>query len=424
MKLHMIGCSHHNANVEVRERLAFTPEQAREAMRLLRAHYPDTESVILSTCNRTELYTAAVDPSVFPSHHEMVDFLAKFHHLQSQDIFDNVLERTGEDVVRHLFTVAASLDSMVVGEAQILSQVKQAYEMATDVDCAGTLTHSVFQAAIHVAKRVHNETNIHQKRVSIPSVAVGEFASSIFDRFDDKKVLIIGAGEMGEETANYLRDMGVRDFSVVNRNLERGQKLAESFNAQAHPWSELVPQLVRADVVVSTTGATEPIITYQQFQEVETRRYQRTLFILDLAIPRDFDSKVGDCVGVYLFSIDDLKKACEKNRKARELEWPKAEMIVEDETVRFMTDLHHRATGPTIKRLKQRADEIKTDELRRLLNKLSELDPKLHNEIERSFDRLVNKLLHPPLESLRDDIESGVPGGLLDALKRLFRLYD
>ncbi|RCS46095.1 glutamyl-tRNA reductase [Bremerella cremea] len=424
MKLHMIGCSHHNANVEVRERLAFTPEQARRAMLMLRDNFPDMESVILSTCNRTELYTASVDSTSFPTHHDIVDFLAQFHQLESEAIFDNVLERTGEDVVRHLFTVAASLDSMVVGEAQILSQVKQAYEMATDADCAGTLTHSVFQAAIHVAKRVHNETNIHQKRVSIPSVAVGEFASSIFDRFDDKKVLIIGAGEMGEETLNYLRDLGVHDFSVVNRNLERAEKLAVKFDAKAYPWTELVPQLVRADVVISTTGASEPIVTYDQFQEVETKRFQRTLFVLDLAIPRDFDPKIGSCVGVYLFSIDDLQKACEKNRKARELEWPKAEKIVEKETLRFMTDLHHRATGPTIKRLKQAADELKQDELRRLLNKLSDLDPKLQNEIERSFDRLVNKILHPPLESLRDDMESGAPGGLLDALKRLFRLYD
>lgn len=424
MKLHMIGCSHHNANVEVRERLAFTPDQARRAMQMLRENFPDMESVILSTCNRTELYTASVDPTTFPTHHDMVDFLAQFHEIESEAIFDNVLERTGEDVVRHLFTVAASLDSMVVGEAQILSQVKQAYEMATDADCAGTLTHSIFQAAIHVAKRVHNETNIHQKRVSIPSVAVGEFASSIFDRFDDKKVLIIGAGEMGEETLNYLRDLGVHDFSVVNRNLERAQRLAVKFDAKAYAWSELIPQLVRADVVVSTTGASEPIVTYEQFQEVETKRFQRTLFVLDLAIPRDFDPKIGNCLGVYLFSIDDLQKACEKNRKARELEWPKAEKIVEKETLRFMADLHHRATGPTIKRLKQAADDIKQDELRRLLNKLSELDPKLQNEIERSFDRLVNKILHPPLESLRDDIESGAQGGLLDAMKRLFRLYD
>ncbi|MBA2117551.1 glutamyl-tRNA reductase [Bremerella alba] len=424
MKLHMIGCSHHNAKVEVRERMAFTPEQARKAMLLLREHFPETESVILSTCNRTEFYTASVDPTKFPSHHEMVDFLAQFHQLESEEIFDNVLERTGEDVVRHLFTVAASLDSMVVGEAQILSQVKQAYEMATDADCAGTLTHSVFQSAIHVAKRVHHETNIHQKRVSIPSVAVGEFASSIFDRFDDKKVLIVGAGEMGEETLNYLRDMGVQDFTVVNRNLERGQKLAQAFNAEAFPWTELTRQLVRADVVISTTGATEPIITYEQFQEVESKRYQKALFVLDLAIPRDFDPKIGDCVGVYLFSIDDLQKACEKNRKARELEWPKAERIVEKETAKFMADLHHRATGPTIKRLKQAADELKQDELKRLLNKMEDLDPKLQKEIERSFDRLVNKLLHPPLESLRDDIESGAQSGLLDALKRLFRLYD
>ncbi len=424
MKLHMIGCSHHNANVEVRERLAFTPEQARQAMRQLRDHFPDTESVILSTCNRTELYTAAADPAGFPSHLELVDFLAQFHQLQSEEVFDNILERTGEDVVRHLFTVAASLDSMVVGEAQILSQVKQAYELATDVNCAGTLTHSVFQAAMHVAKRVQNETNIHQKRVSIPSVAVGEFAASIFDRFDDKRVLIIGAGEMGQETALYLRDKGAREFRVINRNFERAKSLAKEFNATARPWSDLVPQLIRADVVISTTGATLPIISYEQFQEIEAKRYQRAMFVLDLAIPRDFDPRIGQCVGVYLFSIDDLQKACEKNRKSRELEWPKAEKIVEDETTRFMAELHHRATGPTIKRLKQQANEIKAEELRRLLNKLAELDPKLKGEIEHSFDRLVNKLLHPPLESLRDDLESTAPGGLLDALKRLFRLYD
>lgn len=424
MKLQMIGCSHHNAAVEIRERISFNPVQAREALLQLRSRYPDLESVILSTCNRTELYTATTDASCCPTHHEIVDFIAQYHKLQPEDVFDNVLERTGDDVARHLFTVAASLDSMVVGEAQILSQVKQAYELATDIDCAGTLTHSCFQAAIRVAKRVGTETNVHHKRVSIPSVAVGEFASSIFDRFDDKKVLIIGAGEMGEETLRYLRDVGAKDFTVVNRNLERGTALAAMFNGKAKPWDELHDLLAEADVVVSTTGATEPIVTYQEFERIESKRYQRTLFVLDLAIPRDFDPRIGEYVGVYLFSIDDLRKACDKNRKARELEWPKAERIVEEETIRFMADLHHRATGPTIQRLKQRAEEMKQDELRRLKNKFGKADPRLQAEIERSFDRLINKLLHPPLESLRDEAASGSTEGLLDAMKRLFNLYD
>jgi len=424
VKLHMIGCSHHNADVSMRERIAFTPDQARDALRQLRSSYPDTESVILSTCNRTELYTASIDSSGFPTHHEMVDFLADFHRLNSEDVFDHVLERTGEDVVRHLFTVAASLDSMVVGEAQILSQVKQAYELATATNSAGTLTHSVFQAAIHVAKRVHKETNIHKKRVSIPSVAVREFAASVFDRFDDKKILVIGAGEMGEETVQYLKDVGANHFTVLNRSFDRAQRLADAFQGTAVHWDDLPSQLVQADMVITTTGATEPIVTYEDYMKVQPKRFQRTQFILDLAIPRDFDARISDCVGVYLFSIDDLQVVCEKNRRARELEWPNAEKIVESETTRFMKDLLHRTTGPTIKRLKQRADEIKNDEYQRLVNKLDELDPKTQKEIERSFDRLVNKILHPPLESLRDDVANGAPSGLLDALKRLFHLQD
>ncbi|WP_315858798.1 glutamyl-tRNA reductase [Blastopirellula sediminis] len=424
MKLQMIGLSHHNASVEVRERLAFSPDQAQEALRSFRDRYPEIETVLLSTCNRTEIYTAAIDGNVCPTHHDMVQFWADFHHLEPQDVFDNVLERTGEDVVRHLFTVAASLDSMVVGEAQILSQVKQAYDLATQTDSAGTLTHSCFQAAIRVAKRVSNETTIHKKRVSIPSVAVSDFASNVFDRFDDKKVLIIGAGEMAEETSRYLIDVGAKSFTVVNRSLERGERLAANFNGRALSWDKLHEAIIEADLIVSTTGATEPIIRLEEYKQLEAARFQRTLFVLDLAIPRDFDPRIAERVGVYLFSIDDLRHTCDKNRAAREREWPKAERIIEEETAKFMADLNHRATAPTIRRLKQRSDELKEEELKRLLNKLGEVDPKVADEITRSFDRLVNKLLHPPLESLRDEAGSGSTEGLLDALKRLFRLYD
>ncbi|UUO06185.1 glutamyl-tRNA reductase [Blastopirellula sp. J2-11] len=424
MKLQMIGLSHHNASVEIRERLAFSPDQAQEALKTFHRRFPDIESVLLSTCNRTEIYTAALDGNLCPTHHDMVQFWAEFHKLEAKDVFDNVLERTGEDVVRHLFTVAASLDSMVVGEAQILSQVKQAYELSTQIDSAGTLTHSCFQAAIRVAKRVSNETTIHKKRVSIPSVAVSDFASNVFDRFDDKNVLIIGAGEMAEETSRYLVDVGAKAFTVVNRSLERAERLAATFAGKALHWDKLHEAVVAADLIVSTTGATEPIIHLEEYKQLEAARFQRTLFVLDLAIPRDFDPRIAERVGVYLFSIDDLRQTCDKNRAAREREWPKAERIIEDETAKFMADLNHRATAPTIRRLKQRSDELKDEELRRLLNKLGELDPRIADEITRSFDRLVNKLLHPPLESLRDEAGSASSDSLLDALKRLFRLYD
>jgi glutamyl-tRNA reductase len=424
MKLLLVGCNHHTAPVEVREKLAFTPAQALDALAQIRERFPKSEAVLLSTCNRVELYLAADDAQRMPTHHDVVDFLAGFHGLDSVEIFDELFERSGEDAIRHLFTVAASLDSMVVGEPQILSQVKQAYELATRGNSAGGLTHSAFQAALRVAKRVTTETAIHQKRVSIPSIAVCDFASGIFERFDDKQVLVIGAGEMAEETLRYLKDAGAERIDIVNRRLERAQELAAVWGGIAHDWSKLSQRLTAADLVVSTTGATEPIVTEKTFRTIENDRFQRPLFVLDLAVPRDFDPKVGDYPGVYLYSVDDLSKACEANRSARQREWPKAERIIEDETQKFMTELHLRSTAPTIKLLRDRAEEIKADELARLLNKLTDLDPKHQAEIERAFDRLVNKLLHPPLESLRLEAQEGPPHGLIDALKRLFKLAD
>jgi glutamyl-tRNA reductase len=244
-------------------------------------------------------------------------------------------------------------------------------------------------------------------------------------------VLVIGAGEMGEETLRYLIDEGARDISIINRTPARAQELADNLGGVARPWDQLHALLVEADLVVSATGSAEPIMSAAEFKRIVGERYQRPLLILDLAIPRDFDPAVGDFNGVYLTAIDDLKSACERNRREREKEWPKAERIIEEETRRFMTDLHHRATAPTIKRLKARADEVKAEELARLLGKLDQAlkqlgegDAKARAEITAAFDRLVNKLLHPPLESLRDEAQQGAPHGLLDALKRLFKLKD
>jgi glutamyl-tRNA reductase len=425
MKLQVIGCSHHSASVEIRERLAFSPDQARRALQSLRERYPNTEAVLLSTCNRVELYVANENGEQCPSHHEVVQFLAEFHGLNTEEVFNDLFEHTGEDFVRHLFTVAASLDSMVVGEAQIIGQVKQAYELAQTENSVGPLTNSAFQSALRVAKRVASETAIQQKRISIPSVAVADFARQFFERFDDKHILVIGAGEMGEETIRYLLDEGAKHITVVNRSLERAEMLAEKMGGKVAVWDQLTDLLVAADLVVSTTGATQPIVTVSDFRKIDQRRYQRPLFILDLAVPRDFDPAIGEFNGVYLCSVDDLQKTCDRNRRDREKEWPKAERIIEEETERFMTDLHHRATGPTIKRLKARADEVKQEELQRLFNKMGvAFDEKSRNEVERSFDRLINKLLHPPLESLRSEASKEQPQNLLDALKRLFRLSD
>ncbi len=424
MKLHLVGCSHHESSLDVREKLAFSPEQVRRALSKFRESFPSTEAVLLSTCNRTELYAASLNTKDIPSHDEMISFLGQFHGLQDDSLGQQLFQYDGEQVVRHLFTVAASLDSMVVGEAQILSQVKQAYETATEFNHSMPFSHSIFQSALRVAKQVANQTTIHKKRVSIPSVAVSDFAKGIFEKFDDKKVLVVGAGEMASETLNYLKSEGSREFLIVNRNFERAQSLAEESGGTAYPFENLLELLSQVDLVVSTTGAEQPIVTKAQFEAIEKQRQQKTLFVIDLAVPRDFAPAIGECPNVYLYSIDDFQTVCEANRKARKDQWPIAEKIISQQTEDFFKEINHRSTGPTIRRLKEQANIIKDAEVQRLFNKLESLDPNVQKEIENSFNRLVNKILHPPLESLRDDTKQGSQHGLLDALRKLFQIGD
>ncbi|HWB01196.1 MAG TPA: glutamyl-tRNA reductase, partial [Pirellulales bacterium] len=410
--------------VELRGRLAFSVKQAAEALDQLRRRFPKSEAVLLSTCNRVEVYTAYDEPEAGPTPRDVAQFLAEFHGLKFDEVFNDLFQCSGEEAVRHLFAVAASLDSMVVGESQISGQVKQAYELAAAQQSVGPLTHQVFQTALRVAKRVATETSINEKRVSISSVAVGDFAKNIFERFDDKQILVIGAGETGEETLRYLTEEGARQVTIVNRNFERAQELASRWSGQAIEWSKLHDALAAADLVISATGAEEPIVTLDDYREIEARRYQRDLFVLDLAIPRDFDPAIGQCLNVYLYTIDDLEQACERNRQERDKELPRALAIVDQETRQFMAELNHRATAPMIKRLREGWQQVKEDELRRLFNRLPSVDPRSREEITQSFDRLLNKLLHPPLESLRDESRKGVPHQLLDAFKQLFKLKD
>ncbi len=423
MKLQVVGCSHHGTSISIRERLALNAEQVRAALDHWRRVFSSVEGVMLSTCNRIEVYSATEEAAA-PTREQVARFLARFHGLDPDDVVGHLFEHDGAEAIRHLFTVACSLDSMVVGEPQILSQVKSAYQVAVQQDNAGPLLHSAFQAAIRVARRVANETTIHRRRVSIPSVAVADFAQQIFERFDDKQTLVIGAGEMAEETLRYLQDEGARQITVVNRSFERAGELAKRWQGRAVAWEQLDEALVEADLVISTTGAGEPIVGPDRFTRVERARQQRPLFVLDLAVPRDFDPAIGQQPDVYLYSIDDLQVACERNRAQRDNELPAAMRIIEQETSSFMTELHHRATGGVIRQLKLGWEKPKQEELQRLLNKLPELDDRARDEICQSFDRLVNKLLHPPMESLREESRHGIPNALLDALSRLFQLKD
>ncbi len=425
MLLQMIGCDHHQAGLEVRQQLAFDGSQTRAALAAWHRQFPATELALLSTCNRVELYAAAEGEDSAPAAEELVASLLNFRQLPQEQLASQVQTLTGSEVVRHLYRVTSSLESMVIGEPQILAQVKQAYLHAHQLGCTGPLLHELFQSALRTAKRVTGETSLHKHRVSIPSVAIADLASCVFETFDDKHVLVIGAGEMAEETLRYLRDAGRAQIHVINRSAERGRELAHTWSGTYHAWDELWDQLVRADLAISTTSAGQPVVTGADYaQRVTPHRHQRPLFILDLAVPRDFEPSIGEDPGVYLYSLDDLDHACEQNRQARAAELPAAEKIVAQESSRFVAEINHRATTPVITGLRAGLERPKTAELERLFRRLPDLDAASQAEIRQFADRLVNKMLHPPLESLRDASQNGPPHGLLDALKRLFHLED
>lgn len=425
MKLRMIGCSHHRSGVAVRERLAFTPDRAAEALELWREERPQNEAVLLSTCNRVEFYAAAGGEDLPPCPRLMALHLADLNNVPVEEVHSELITLRDEEVVDHLFRVAASLDSMVLGEPQILAQVKDAYDMASRIGVAGPMTHGCFQAALRVGRRVASETALHRCRVSIPSVAIADFAGQIFERFDDKQVLVLGAGEMADETLRYLADQGARHITIVNRDPNRAALLAKEWKGRAASFAGLVDHAAKADLIISTTGAAETVVTLDQFrQEIAPRRQQRPLFVLDLAMPRDFDPRIGDEIGVYLYSIDDLRQACNRNREARQRELPRAERIILEEREKFSVDARHSISAPVIARLRTELETPKQTELERLFHKLPDLDEDAQQEVRQFADRLMNKMLHAPMESLRDESKTGSPRGLLSALSRLFQLKE
>ncbi len=426
MNVQVVFCNHQTADLGLRERLAFpSSDHVVRAYDELQVRFPKSEYVVISTCNRIELYTAQEDPADAPSHDDLAQFFSDFHQVPKTEFFNDLLERQGSDAVRHLFQVASSIDSMVLGETQIVSQIKTAYDLSTETSANGPLTHALFQRALAVSGRVRTETKLSEGRVSIASVAVGDFGKSIFDRFDDKTVLILGAGEMASETLTYLKDEGVKRIIVCNRNFERAKKLANEHSGEAREWDHLQESLGIADVIVSTTGAQQPILTVDEIRQVRNKTGPRTIFILDLGAPRDVEpgvSKIDD--GIFLYDIDDLEATCETNRKKRASAIAKANLIIEEETNKFMHEIYHKATGPIIKQLREHWHEISRQELEILFRKLPDLDERQRESIEKTIQRVVNKLLHPPLETLRDEARTGPPTGMLKTLKQLFQIKD
>jgi glutamyl-tRNA reductase len=430
MKLRMIGCSHHDTPLEIREQVAFSSEQITQALWSLREQFPDTEAVLLNTCNRVELYWGSSHEDKLATQEAIERFLSEFHRVGLRTIQEHFKVRHDGQAVEHLFMVVSSIDSLVVGESQIPAQVRSAYDRSKLEGAAGAVMHSLFQHANQVSKRVTTETEIHRRRISVPSVAVSEVASEFYERFDDKNIVVIGSGQMGGETLQYLLDAGARNIVIVNRSLDKAQSVADQMSAaaefelRAEPWDALDRLLVWADLVVSTTGAAEPIVTESRLKPILAKRSRPNLLILDLAVPRDFEPAIARLPSVYLYSVDDLQSVCQRNEAFRKQQLPKARKIIDEEVQKILADWNLRQSGDTIRALRDQADLIRDSELLRLFSKQSmqELNAEAHQEILQAVDRVINKLLHGPLQSLRDAPHEDHRESLATAIRRLFKL--
>lgn len=424
MKLRMIGCSHHDTPLEIREQVAFTTEQISAALSQIKQRYPECEAVLLSTCNRVELYCGSLETERLPTAPELEEFLCSFHRLSLKIVQEHFKVRQDSQAIEHLFSVVSSIDSLVVGESQISAQVRTAYDRSNSEGVAGPVMHSLFQHANQVSKRVTSETEIHRRRVSVPSVAVSEVASEFYERFDDKKIVVIGSGEMGVETLQYLIDAGAMNIDIINRSHERAQKVAQQFQLRSQPWESLDALLVQADLVVSTTGAAEPIVTESRLRQILAKRTRGNLLIIDLAVPRDFEASIARLPSVYLYSVDDLQSVCQRNESFRRQQLPKARKIIDEEVQKILADWNLRQSGDTIRALKDQAVLIRDTELQRLFAKqsMSQLSIEAQQEVQQAVDRVINKLLHGPLQSLRDAPHEDHRESLATAIRRLFRL--
>jgi glutamyl-tRNA reductase len=422
-----VGCSFRNTPVELRERLAFDPAKLAAALDELTVRY-GCEAVILSTCNRVELYLARPGATVAPDADLLAEFLAEAHGLPAEQVRPHLYEHRNADAVRHLFRVAASLDSLIVGEGQIAGQVRQAYEAARAREgVVGMLLHALFQHAARVAKRVRTETGIAKGKVSVSSAAV-DYVREVFSHFGDKTILVIGAGKMGELTLKHLRQLCPKRILVTNRSPEKAEAVARGCGGSAVPWAELENALARADIVLSTTGAPEPIVTAERWDRVLSQRKKGSVVILDIAVPRDFDPRVHDGDRTWLFNIDDLKRIRDATLQERLRHVAPAEAIVEAEAQRFVKDWARRRVGPVIDRLTQGCDAKRRAIVQNVLDKLNgKLTEAERKYLEKAFQRLQNQILDGPISALTEEMQqedAQRAQSTLEALRKLFRLQE
>ncbi len=426
MRLLALGVDYRSAPASVREALAFDGDKGPNGLHALAESYPGCEFVVLSTCNRVEVYAAGESP-VVPGVETLTAFLARFHDLSDEIFSKHLISYHDEATIGHLFRVAASLESLVLGEGQILGQVREAFREAKKHNTAGPILHKVFENAIRVGKKVREETGMDHGKLSVASVAV-DVARGVFDTFTDKTVLVIGAGKMGDLTLRHLKTLKPGKILVTNRSLERAEAAAKRWGGEAWPFERLNFALIEADVVVCTTAADEPILTYDQYVRVQRARRNRLALILDIAIPRDVDPKVGDIDRVMLYNVDDLQAQAEENRKQRKRGIDPALAIIERETAVCHASLRHqRYAGAVLKQLGENVDAIREREVAALFDTCPDLTDTERAAVAHMAQRIQNQFLHQPRATLRSaasEPSQEHPHPLLNAVRHLFGLAE
>lgn len=415
----LLGVNHKTTPLAVREKLALSGGYV-EPLALLRKLEGLKEYYLLSTCNRVEILFACSDPTRM--RREVLDLLFA-GNVTREEVADCIYTYENEDAIEHLFMVASSLDSMIVGEAQILGQLKEAFRHASEQKTSGLILNKLLHKSFTVAKRVRTETRIGANAVSISYAAV-ELGRKIFGDLKGKRVMLVGAGEMAELAAEHLVGQGTGDMVVANRTLERGMKLARRFNGRTVGLSELVEQLLNVDIIISSTGATEYILHKKEVASIMRRRRNQPLFFIDIAVPRDLDPAINDLENVYLYDIDDLNNVVEMNREQRDLEAVKARRIVEEETLKFCGWLDSMEVTPTIVELRATAEAICRAELKKTLPRLNGISVKEQKTIERMASSIVGKMLHHPLQYLKSDHHCADQEQRISTVRSLFQLDD
>jgi len=416
-KVMLLGVNHKTAPVEIRERLAFSDNPGAPYM-ALQAIPGCEEFCFLSTCNRVEVLFSASKGEA--TERQIRDFLFA-NSIPYEEAGKYVYLHKGEDAIRHLFRVGASLDSMIVGEPQILGQLKQAYREALERNCTGVILNRLLHKAFSVAKRIRTETGIGSSAVSISYAAV-ELAKKIFGNLDGKRAMLAGAGEMAELAAQHLLNQGIAEVVVANRTFERAVNMARCFNGKAVAFEELVPELAYVDILISSTGAPNLILTRDQLKPIMRQRRNSPLFLIDIAVPRDLDPQLNDLDNVYLYGIDDLQNVIDLNKAERDKEAVRAERIVTEETLKFMLWLGSMEITPTIVALREKANEVCQAELARTLIHLKNLSPKEEKSLEKMTASIANKLLHNPILYLKSNDEPEEKRRQLAMTRRMFGL--